>query len=109
MVTTDATILCSHGGRVVLSARQETVTAGGAHALREVGLDGAPVAGCPHGGKGKKPCEHVVRTDPGAGAQRVPVAGRPVLLDTLSGVTDSVPPGTIRVVDPGQAIVEAVP
>ena len=34
-------------------------------------------------------------------------AGAPVLLATLSGITDGVPPGTIMVVSPGQATVQA--
>ena len=34
-------------------------------------------------------------------------AGAPVLLATLSGITDGVPPGALIVVSPGQTTVQA--
>jgi hypothetical protein len=49
----------------------------------------------------------VVSTLPGSASTRVTAAGLPVLLATLSGVTDGVPPGTIMVANPGQTNVQS--
>ena len=46
VVTTNATILCAHGGRVTLTPRQTTVTIQGGPVLRETDLVGAPILGC---------------------------------------------------------------
>jgi hypothetical protein len=100
VVTTNATILCSHGGRVVLDAHQHAVTAGGSLMLRDGDLVGRAISGC---GKKKRKCTIVVGatgTNP-----NVLVAGQPVHLESLTGVTNG--GGTIRVVDPGQATVLA--
>jgi hypothetical protein len=108
LVTTNATILCAHGGRVVLTPKQTTVTAGGAPILRETDLIGAPIAGCAQPpSPGSKPCTTVVSVIPGTGTSTTAfVGGLPAHTQTLSGVTDGVPPGTIMVVDPGQTTVQ---
>ena len=54
-----------------------------------------------------KPCTAVVSTLPGSSNPRVLVAGRPVYLATVQGITDGVPPGTLLVAFPGQASVQA--
>src|SRR4029077_16637612 len=108
MVTTGATILCIHGGQVTLVPRQTTVTISGNPVLREGDLAGAPIIGCAQPPRpGTKPCTMVVSTLPGSASTRVTAAGLPVLLATLSGITDGVPPGTIMVANPGQTTVES--
>jgi hypothetical protein len=108
VVTTNATIMCVHGGQVTLLPRQVQVQAGGGNVLCEGDLSGASIIGCAQPpSPSTKPCTTVVSTLPGSSAPTVTVGGRPVLLATLSGMTDGVPPGTIMVVQPGQMTVQA--
>jgi hypothetical protein len=108
IVTTNATIMCSHGGQVTLIPKQAQVTIQGGSVLCEGDLSGAPIIGCLQPpSPGSKPCTMVVSTLPGSSAPTVLVLGRPVLLQTLTGLTDGVPPGTIMVANPGQATVQA--
>jgi hypothetical protein len=108
VVTTSATIMCVHGGQVTLIPKQTQVTISGSPVLREGDLSGAPIIGCAQPpSPGTKPCTMVVSTLPGSASMRVTAAGLPVLLATLSGITDGVPPGTIMCVSPGQTSVQA--
>jgi hypothetical protein len=108
IVTTGATILCAHGGQVMLTPRQTQVTIAGNPVLREGDLSGAPIVGCLQvPSLATKPCTTVISTLPGSASTRVTAVGAPVLLATLSGITDGVPPGTIMVVSPGQTTVQA--
>lgn len=101
VLTTNATILCSHGGRVVLSAKQDSVEAHGSFVLREGDLIGLPIEGCR---KPKRPCTTVLTVVLGVNP-RVRAQGAAVHLPTLTGTTDG--PGTLSVVDPGQTTVQA--
>jgi|SRR5689334_16855960 hypothetical protein len=105
IVTTNATIMCPHGGRVVLAPHQMQVTVQGGAALCEPDLVGAPIAGCAQPvTPSSKPCTLVVSTLPGSSSPKVTVGGRPVYLETLTGMTDGVPPGVIQVVNPGTTV-----
>jgi hypothetical protein len=108
VVTSKATILCSHGGKVQLVPKQMKVTAQGGPVLCEPDLVGAPIVGCAQPpSPSTKPCTLVVSTLPGSASLVASVDGRPVYLATLSGLTDGVPPGAITVVDPGQTAAQA--
>ena len=108
IVTTGATITCIHGGHVTLAPRQTTVTIAGNPVLREGDLSGALIAGCAQPpSPGTKPCTAVISTLPGSASTRVMAAGVPVLLATLTGITDGVPPGGLLVISPGQTTVQA--
>jgi len=108
IVTSNARIVCAHGGQVTLVPRQPTVTIQGAAILRESDLIGAPIVGCAQPPTvSSKPCTAVVSTLPGGSSPTVSAAGLPVHLDSLSGMTDGVPPGVISVVFAGQATVQA--
>ena len=108
VVTTNATILCAHGGRVTLTPRQTTVTIAGGAVLRETDLMGAPIVGCAQvPSVSTKPCTTVVTVMPGGSAPTVSAGGMPVHTQSLTGMTDGVPPGTIQVVSPGQTTVQA--
>jgi hypothetical protein len=88
--------------------RQTTVTIQGAPVLRETDIMGAPIVGCAQPPTvSSKPCTTVVSVLPGGSAPTVSAGGMPVHLDTLSGMTDGVPPGTVMVVSAGQASVQA--
>ena len=108
LVTTNARIMCAHGGQVTLAPRQTTVTVGGAPVLRETDLIGAPIVGCAQPPTvSSKPCTLVVSVMPGGSAPTVAAGGMPVHLDRLTGMTDGVPPGTVSVVFAGQTTVQA--
>jgi hypothetical protein len=49
----------------------------------------------------------VVTVMPGGSAPTVSAGGMPVHTQSLTGMTDGVPPGTIQVVSPGQTTVQA--
>ena len=98
--------MCAHGGQVMLIPRQATVMLGGAPAMAEPDLVGAPVVGCTlPPTPATKPCTTVVSTLPGSTSPKVLVGGRPAYVATLSGMTDGVPPSPITVVFPGQTLV----
>ncbi len=108
VVTSNARIICAHGGQVQLIPKQTTVSIQGGMVMRETDLIGAPILGCPVvPSTNSKPCTMVASTFPGGSAPNVLAVGMPVHLDTLSGITDGLPPGTISVVDPGQRVVQA--
>jgi hypothetical protein len=108
IVTSNAVILCSHGGVVTAIPGQAQVSISGGLVLCEPDLVGAPIAGCAQPATAvTKPCTTVVSTLPGSSAPTIQVAGRPPYLATLSGITDGVPPGTIMVAFPGQVVVQA--
>lgn len=108
IVTTNDTIMCIHGGTVVLTPKQGVVTASGGAVLRDTDLIGAPIVGCAQPPTiSSKPCTTVVSTLPGGSAPTVLVGGLPAHVSTLSGITDGVPPGTISVVAPGAPTVQA--
>lgn len=108
VVTTNARIVCVHGGQVQLSPRQTTVTIQGAPVLRETDIMGSPIVGCAQPPTiSSKPCTTVVAVLPGGSAPTVTAGGMPVHTDVLSGMTDGVPPGTVMVVSAGQTTVQA--
>jgi hypothetical protein len=107
IVTSNATILCIHGGQVILVPRQAQVTIQGGSVMCEPDLVGSVIVGCAQPpSPGTKPCTTVVSTLPGSASLTVSVGGRPAYVATLSGLTDGVPPGTIMVASPGQTQVE---
>jgi hypothetical protein len=108
IVTSNAQIMCTHGGQVTLIPKQFEVQIQGGYVLCDPDLSGCPIAGCAQPPTtSTKPCTTVVSTLPGSTSTKVTVGGRPVLLATLQGLTDGVPPGSLMVVSPGQMVVEA--
>ena len=107
IVTSNATIMCIHGGQVTLIPQQQSVKIQGGAVLCEPDLAGSPIAGCAlPPSPGSKPCTTVVSTLPGSTSLAVSVGGRPAYVATLSGITDGVPPGAIMVASPGQTAVQ---
>jgi hypothetical protein len=112
IVTAAAIITCAHGGKVTLIPKQTQVSIDGGPVMCAGDLEGSLIAGCPVvPSVGSKPCTAVVSVlppmaPPSASAQ-VKVGGKPVLLATLSGLTDGVPPSPIMVSFPGQTKVQA--
>src|SRR3954467_8311455 len=107
IVTTNATIVCAHGGQVRLVRKQTQVQIQGGAILCEGDLVGAPIVGCAQPPTpSTKPCTTVTTTFPGSTSLKVFAGGKPAYVATLTGLTDGVPPGAIMVVDPGQVIVQ---
>jgi hypothetical protein len=108
LVTRNAKIQCTHQGSVVLKPGQMTADAKGGSLLCEPDLVGAPIQGCTQPASSTtKPCTSVVSVSPGGASLTVTAGGKPVYLSTLVGITDGVPPGMIRVADPGQDVASA--
>ena len=101
--------MCAHGGQVKPIPGQMKVVIQGGPVLCVPDLLGAPIVGCaqPPSPVPTKPCTAVVATFPGSWSLKVSVGGRPVYLQTLTGLTDGVPPSPLIVVFPGQVIVQA--
>jgi hypothetical protein len=107
-LTTNAVILCDHGGRVEVTPRQVQVAIQGGFVICEPDLVGAPVTGCGlPATSATSPCTTVIEVLPGSSAPTILVGGRPVYVETLVGITNSRPPGQVAVVFPGQGGVQA--
>jgi hypothetical protein len=107
ILTSQAVVMCAHGGRVMLIPRQAIVLIQGAPAMCEPDLIGAPIVGCAQPPTPTtKPCTTVLSTLPGSTSPKVLVSGRPAYVATLTGQTDGVPPSPIMVVFPGQTLVQ---
>jgi hypothetical protein len=108
VLTADAQVVCSHpGGTVKVAASQQSLLAGGSPVLVMGDMEGKPVSGCTNpASTSTAPCTAVVSTLAGA-ATKLTAGSKPVLLDTATGVTNSIPPGTWRVQSPGQTKLEA--
>lgn len=109
VLNADASIGCGHGGSVQITPGQQRFTAGGSPVLAVGDLDGTPITGCTQltvAATGTVQCTAVASLA-GGGAARLSVGGRPVLLETLGGVTNGSPPGVLTVLAPGQTTLRA--
>ena len=107
-LTEDATVTCKHVlGVVKNQPSQALVTIAGRRVLVEADPVGRSIGGCPNVGATIKPCLTTLAVQQGY-SPLVKVGGRRVVLDTLSGLTDGTPPGTVKYVvrDPGQRLVD---
>jgi hypothetical protein len=103
-LTQDARIVCKHEmGIVGIVATQPLVTIAGRRVLVESDPEGRPIAGCPNYGPTIKPCTTTLRVQVGY-SNLLRISNRRVCLDTVTGLTDGTPPGTVKyeVRNPGQ-------
>jgi hypothetical protein len=107
VLTEKALIVCSHLGTVQPTASQHELAAGGGQVLVTGDLEGAPISGCTLASPGSKPCSMVAATLPGGATATLRVSGKPALLATARGTTDSSPPGTWSVRSAGQTTLHA--
>jgi hypothetical protein len=112
LLTSNAQIMCVHGGRVMLTPVQTAVMAQGGFVLCVPDLLSMPIVGCPQAGPGIVPCTLVMVTEPVVMASpRVTIQGRPAYevaqLGVPGGVTNGVPPGMIVCADAGQLAVQS--
>ena len=109
VITTNATITCSHQGTVTLSSKS-TLKVDGKPVLVKDDVLAAVVTKCTNTGPNLTPCTKLDTLDDGGEASKLRMAGdpaKPVLLKTATGKTNSSPKGTWSVQDPGQTKLDA--
>ncbi|HXB64041.1 MAG TPA: hypothetical protein VNV42_04085, partial [Solirubrobacteraceae bacterium] len=84
IVTSNATVLCAHGGQVMLVPTQTQVTIQGGAVMCEPDLMGAVIVGCAQPPTPSTvPCTAVVSALPGSTSLTVSVGGCPAYVATL--------------------------
>jgi hypothetical protein len=109
ILTIDALLVCDHElGHVSNQATQDLVTVAGRKVLVENNPEGRTIARCPNISATMKPCQHTLKVQQGY-STFIRIMGHAICLDTVTGMTDGTPPGTVhyKVRSPGQTLVEA--
>jgi hypothetical protein len=107
VLTEDALLVCEHEiGKVANHPGQDWVTIDHRRVLVENDPEGRGISGCPNIGATIKPCQHTLKVETGY-SDFIRVDGKRICLDTVTGLTDGTPPGTIKykVNKPGQDLV----
>jgi hypothetical protein len=110
LLTEDAVIVCRHEmGKVSIEKSQSLVTIEQRALLVETDPEGRSISGCPLVFP-FKPCLRTLTAREGY-SSLLRIDGRRVCLDSLLGLTDGTPPGTVmyKVNEPGQAFVAEQP
>ena len=110
LLTEDALVVCTHElGIVEIITSQSLVTIGRRKVLVEIDPQGRSIAGCPNVGPGIKACLTTLVVKEGY-SDLLRIDGKRVCLDTVTGLTDGTPPGTVKykVNNPGQDLVREV-
>src|SRR5437867_6186909 len=94
VLTEDAVLVCKHElGKIDIKATQDLVKVQGRNVLVEKDPEGRPISHCPLTIP-FKPCLHTLAVKAGySGLLRVDV--RRICLDSVTGLTDGTPPGTV--------------
>ena len=109
LLTEDAVLICNHmTGTVDAQPTQTLVTIEGRRMLVDANPEGRRISGCPIQAP-LKPCLLTLQVDEGY-SHLLYIQGHRVCLDTVTGLTDGTPPGTVhyRVLQPGQNWVSEV-
>ena len=110
ILTEDAVLVCKHElGTVGIRPTQDLVTVEERRVLVENDPEGRPITACPNIGATIKPCQLTLKVQVGY-SDLVRIDGRRMCLDTVTGLTDGTPPGTVKykVRSPGQELVSEV-
>jgi hypothetical protein len=110
VLTEDARVVCTHEfGIVAIAATQTLVTIDRRKVLVETDPEGRSIGGCPVVGPGVKACLTTLVVKEGY-SDLLRIDGKRVCLDTVTGLTDGTPPGTVKykVNKPGQDLVREV-
>jgi hypothetical protein len=109
-LTEEARLVCDHGGRVKNDTTQDFVRIERERVLVEPNPEGRSINGCPNTNPviGIRPCKQTLKVKEGYSAF-VRIGGKRVCLDSVRGLTDGTPPGTVnyKVYAPGQHFVGA--
>ncbi len=103
-------LVCDHIlGTVRNQPTQTLVTIEKRQVLVETDPEGRPIVACPNVGATIKPCQLTLKVKQGY-SDLIRVDGKRVCLDTVTGLTDGTPPGTVdyKVQSPGQDLVSEV-
>lgn len=104
LLTEDAVMTCAHLlGKVDVQFSQEWVTVEGRKLLVAEDPEGRDISRCPNYGVAIKPCTHTLAVKEGY-STFLRVDGHRICLDSVQGLTDGTPPGTVlyQVRAPGQ-------
>jgi hypothetical protein len=107
LLTENAVVVCNHELGIVTNGPTQTLARiRGRRVLVDDNPERRPIRGCPNIGLNVKPCTNTLKVEQGYSAL-VRVNGRRVCLDTVTGLTDGTPPGTVKyhVRVPGQDLV----
>jgi hypothetical protein len=107
ILTNAARLTCKHmTGKVLLLRFQDFVTIEGQPVLRRNDPEFSLITGCLNAGPTIKPCTLTLPAYQGY-SDLVFIEGIPVCLDSITGLTDGTPPGTVDYIvrDPGQNFV----
>lgn len=109
-LTIDARLACDHGGGVKNKNSQEWVRIEQRVVLVSTDPEGREINGCTFTAPmaGMKPCKVTLKVKSGY-SDFVRIGGCKVCLQTVLGMTDGSPPGTVnyKVLTPGQSLVAA--
>lgn len=95
-LTEDAVLVCTHElGVVGIAATQRLVTVEHRRILVETDPEQRPIVGCPNVGPTIKPCTNTLKVKIGY-SDLIQIDGHRVCLDTVTGLTDGTPPGTVN-------------
>ena len=109
IITNEAVLVCDHVlGTVSNKPSQGWATINGSAILVEADPAGRTISSCPNVGATIKPCQLTLPVLEGYSGF-IRINGKRVCLDTVTGLTDGTPPGTVdySVSTPGQNFVEA--
>lgn len=107
VLTEDALLMCAHpSGKVKLDPVQNLVTIAGRRALIRPDPESRPISGCAMYGPTIKPCTVTLKVKQGY-STFITVAGQPLCLESVRGLTDGTPQGAVDydVREPGQQFV----
>jgi hypothetical protein len=107
LLTEDALLVCKHElGKVDIHPTQSLVSIKGRFVLVENNPESRSISGCPMYGPTVKPCTNTLPVKQGY-SDLLRINDQRVCLDTVTGLTDGSPPGTVDylVRKPGQALV----
>ena len=106
-LTQDAVLVCRHeNGKVSNTTTQDWVTIEHRLVMVDDNPENRPIAGCPNYGPTIKPCVKTLKVKQGY-SDLLRIGGKRICLDTVIGLTDGTPPGTVeyKVRTPGQGFV----
>src|SRR5438445_1399109 len=95
-LTEDAVVGCAHElGRAENMPSQSWVTVEKRRVLVANDPEGRSIKGCPNVGAAIRPCLRTLAVKKGY-STLLSIAGHSICLDSLSGLTDGTPPGTVK-------------
>jgi hypothetical protein len=110
ILTENALLVCDHeAGRVSIAPTQNLVRINSRRVLVERDPESRSIAGCPNVGATIKPCLSTLPVRQGY-SHLLRINGHRICLDTVRGLTDGTPPGTVdyHVRNPGQTLVTEI-